>query len=152
MKKIDTKNGRARSNGVAKKSIDNLKPLKKGTRRAHEIAKKGGLARKDQINKIRTLREIAEAVQGAKPNESLMAKIAEFCPEMATADATNAIAMICAISKQASEGDVRSAQYIGALMGQDPVTQVDVKSDGQKIQQVFALVPQMQDLKTWNQK
>jgi len=129
------------------KSIANLRPIKDSSR-AKELGSIGGKARSRQKQKLKTLREYAEAIAGARPNAGLMEKIRAFCPEMATKDATMALAVILRQAQRAAEdGDINAAKYFSAVLGQDPGTQLDITSGGKPME--FAIVPNEKPIKDW---
>lgn len=140
---------RAGSQEPTKGGVANLKPIRDSAR-AKELGSKGGKKRQEQKNRAKTMREYAEAIMSARPNADLMKKIQAFCPEMATKDATLMLAAVIEQARRATEvGDTGALKYLGALMGQDPATNIDVKSDGKAINQCFAIVPHETTLAEW---
>jgi hypothetical protein len=137
---------------MPKKTKNNLIPIKDSAR-AKELGRRGGIKTKIRKERIYMLKQLAESMLKAAPNSKIMEKISEFCPEMATQNATMALAMIVALAKESVEsGNVRATELLSRFAGQGPETSIDIKSDGKALQQCVAIIPSEQSLEEWLSK
>lgn len=105
-----------------KKQLANLtKPFTKET--AAEMGRRGGIAAQKSIAKKKHLRDSLKAILALEPSERNKQKLAEMgLPED---QMTNEMLMAVSMFQKAIKGDVRAAEYIRDLTGQQPQTRLE---------------------------
>ena len=81
--------------------------FKKGEKRTHEAAVKGGQARKEQIARFKTLREAAEALR------DVQARDAKKFP-----NTSNGVALVMSQYEEAQAGNPKAATFLANLLGE----------------------------------
>lgn len=105
-----------------KRQLANLtKPFTKET--AAEMGRRGGIAAQKAIAKKKHLKDSLKIILALEPNDRNKSKLADYgIPED---QMTNEMLMAVAMFQKAIKGDVRAAEYIRDMTGQQPQSKLD---------------------------
>lgn len=93
------------------------------TANAKEMGRKGGIAAQKTIAKKKHLRDSLKTILALEPNDRNKQKLADM--GIADNEMTNEMLMAVAMFQKAIKGDVRAAEYIRDLTGQQPQSKLD---------------------------
>lgn len=93
------------------------------TANAKEMGRKGGIAAQKTIAKKKHLRDSLKTILALEPNDRNKQKLADM--GIADNEMTNEMLMAVAMFQKAIKGDVRAAEYIRDLTGQQPQSKLE---------------------------
>lgn len=93
------------------------------TANAKEMGRKGGIAAQKTIAKKKHLRDSLKTILALEPNDRNKQKLADM--GIADSEMTNEMLMAVAMFQKAIKGDVRAAEYIRDLTGQQPQSKLE---------------------------
>lgn len=99
----------------------NLIPFTKTN--AAEMGRRGGLAAQKTIRKKKKMRDCLKTILALSPGDRNKQKLAEL--GIPDDQMTNEMLLAVSMFQKAIKGDVRAAEYIRDLTGQQPVTKLD---------------------------
>ena len=98
---------------------DNLVPLSERTKEEQrEIARKGGRASGKARRKKRTAKETARMILNLPAPESAAELMRQY--NIADADCTNMTFLIAKMIQLAQDGDIKAAQFVTDILGENP--------------------------------
>lgn len=110
------------ADGVKKRDPkDNLKPITKET--AAQMGRRGGLKAQETIRRKKKLKDCLKAILELPPDEKQKEALAKMGID--DSEMSNQMVIAAAMFIRATKGDVRAAEYIRDLTGQQPETKLD---------------------------